>query len=235
MLVGNVNKYLSSLIDPSLYSGCELTDQNALVNHYHQYSEYIQPIQLLDDQNNVFSYLDTLPIGSIIYWPEMVRSISGIRDDANDIIKRNHVLTNSSLSSNNFICYTPLLTGAYQRCNGQEVSNEVDYNILNYLISSNFKNGNSLSINKLYKPNLICGLLDSTITDDMFNEVYDYNVNQLGENINDNIGLSYVMRWSAGLGQNHDGSVKRYQNVQAKPNLGIELTSKFSRIRNNTW
>lgn len=227
MLVGDVNKYLSSLISSSLYSGCELTDQNALVNHYHQYSEYIQPMQLLDDQNNVSLYLDTLPVGSIVYWPEMVRSISGIGDNENDIISRNRVLTNSSLSSNNFICYTPVLTGAYQRCNGQEVSDGVDYNILNYLISSNFKNGSS--INKLYKPNLICGWLDSTITDDIFNEVYDYNEDQLGENINDNIGLSYVMRWSAGLGQNHDGSVKRYQNVQAKLNLGIELISKFSR------
>lgn len=142
---GNYNTFDSIL--SSKFSGNELATENTLVNHYHQYPEYIIPIQYLAADGNISSYLDNMPIGSIIFWPEIVRTKIVDTDNNYNINERNKGIT---ISSDNYVCITPILTGAFERCNGQKISIN-NHEILSGIIKNNF---NVEVSNKIPLPNL---------------------------------------------------------------------------------
>lgn len=217
---GNVNLDLSGLISSSLYSGVELTNQNALVNHFHKYPEYLIPNQYITTDGTPSSYLDTLPIGSVIFWPEVVRKRFLSTDTEIDIKNRN---INYILSSEHYVCVTPLLTGAYQRCNGEDVyiteTNKSE--IISALIGNKFGMGNTCKV-----PNLVSGHL-SGINDDKFDEVYPMGYYTFGTSFDDTLSLKYVMRWASGIGQLHNGACGMDQEVRID-NTSITMRSRFS-------
>jgi len=200
---------LSSCIGSSLYFGTELTDQNALANHFHQYSEYLIPSQYINTTGITSSYLDTLPIGSVIFWPEFVRKAKCDSDTDDDVNKRNKNIP-SELSSKNYVCYTPLLTGSYERCNGESLAYSGDKHILSILIRNKFS---ITSTDTIVKPNLVSEYLLDNVSNDKFNELYPFYKYTVGNNINQTIQFRYVARWASGFGQEHNGNVERDHEV----------------------
>lgn len=201
-----------------------MTDQNALANHFHKYPEHLIPNQYINTAGITSSYLDTLPIGSVIYWPEMIRLKFIDGDTETDIIKRNNGI---AYETDNFVCYTPILSGSYQRCNGDPIKS-TDKQIIYSLISSGFGKDTTHNIKT---PDLRVSTLSENISNDFLNEKYKTGYFLLGDNINDTIDFSYMMCWSSGIGQEHNGKVERTQRINIINN-NIKLEAGYNSDKN---
>lgn len=147
-------------------------------------------------------------------------------DTETDITKRNNGI---AYETNNFVCYTPILSGSYQRCNGDPIKS-TDKQIIYSLISSGF--GKEDTTHNIKTPNLMVSKLKTDITNsDFLNEKYKTGYFLLGDNINDTIDFSYMMCWSSGIGQEHNGRVERTQRINIINN-NIKLEAGYNSDKN---
>lgn len=201
---------LNNIIDTSFFSGNELSDQNALTNHYHKQIEHIVPMQYIQKENNkniAKSYIDSLPVGSIIYWPESV----------------------TLNSSNELINLCPELQDSYERCDGESIEISRDNQLLKTLISNKFNT--TTSGVSIIKPNLISGYLkkNDKFYEETYGEVYSTSGSFLfGDSMDDEISLKYVARWCGGYAQLHNASVTIKSNVSWNSYLKYWVSSSQS-------
>ena len=218
---GNYNN-LTNIISTNIYSGNELIDQNALNNHYHQYPEFRIPIEIPDNVNEPqkinTTYISNVPIGSVIYWPEVIRE------------RGSNELPNSY--SNNFVLLTPKLKSGFARCNGDNENGSLENTkLLHHLIGNNF-NKNINAQNIVY-PNFVSSYINKEIKNDIYNEIYPLDTWMWGGN-EGNIKLDYIGRWLGGNGSAHNGSPNVTQTVNQSGSTFTVTTSAAGSIRETT-